>query len=578
MLLRLLVVLCSTPSCTAKVISGDFKLSGVNSEKVLTSFAVMPDYGAKFSLRLKASDMYETERYLKLRLFQDEKWNRHLRVMTCQEKVRHASHSIDIVFDYIDKEWQLKEPIYDVILTKAQNEKYDPRKVMRNKRKREQELAAAAEGKEGGSPPPQQQQQQDTYVDDAFVSVEERDLIGSTKAFTADRVQYWYLTLDDCMLEQTNLDGKMPMLHFDLEIVNALEPIEAIDERKLNLSPVERQKRGRQKKPRVTHLSADETHLVRLHTMTLMISGMVTALLVFNAGMQSTKGGHTVHAAVLWVALAAALDAASSFCAIIHLNAYDSNGYGSYFMDAMAAHLEALCDSFLILLLLSIGAGWTLPSDAIRVRPNENALHQAFTDLASPLRALLQPTTSVVGMIAWGIIGSHVILVQWGRTYNDDFESYHDFDHLPGKILMLMRIVLGLLLLAVTMRTHLQAKVKQLQDFYLKMAILGFLWFQSLPFVTWACNTFVPYYRQHPTVFLWSAILQASSIVLLAALVTSHSQSSAFAQYSHATAPSGASNTGGSSLGESLSNLGGGGGGSSARSSFMFGKTKIAVD
>ena len=579
-MLLLLVVLCSTPSCTAKVISGDFKLSGVNSEKVLTSFAVMPDYGAKFSLRLKASDMYETERYLKLRLFQDEKWNRHLRVMTCQEKVRHASHSIDIVFDYIDKEWQLKEPIYDVILTKAQNEKYDPRKVMRNKRKREQELAAA-EGKEGGSPPPQQQQQQqqqDTYVDDAFVSVEERDLIGSTKAFTADRVQYWYLTLDDCMLEQTNLDGKMPMLHFDLEIVNALEPIEAIDERKLNLSPVERQKRGRQKKPRVTHLSADETHLVRLHTMTLLISGMVTALLVFNAGMQSTKGGHTVHAAVLWVALAAALDAASSFCAIIHLNAYDSNGYGNYFMDAMAAHLEALCDSFLILLLLSFGAGWTLPSDAIRVRPNENALHQAFTDLASPLRALLQPTTSVVGMIAWGIIGSHVILVQWGRTYNDDFESYHDFDHLPGKILMLMRIVLGLLLLAVTMRTHLQAKVKQLQDFYLKMAILGFLWFQSLPFVTWACNTFVPYYRQHPTVFLWSAILQASSIVLLAALVTSHSQSSAFAQYSHATAPSGASNTGGSSLGESLSNLGGGGGGSSARSSFMFGKTKIAVD
>ena len=577
MLLIVLFVLSTPSTTTAKVISGDFKLSGVNSEKVLTSFAVMPEYGAKFQLRLKASDMYETERYLKLRLFQDEKWNSHLRVMTCQEKIRHASHSIDIVFDYIDKQWQLKEPIYDVILTKAQKDKYDPRKVMRNKRKREQELAAAAaaaEEKDGGAPPPPEQQQ-DTYVDDAFVSLEERDLIGSTKAFTADRVQYWYLTLDDCMLEQTNLDGKMPMLHFDLEIVNALEPIEAMDESKLKLSPVERQRRGRQKKPRVTHLSADETNLVRLHTMTLLISGMVAAFLVFNAGMQSTKGGHTVHAAVLWVALAAALDATSSFCAIIHLNAYDSNGYGSYFMDAMAAHLEALCDSFLILLLLSIGAGWTLPSDAIRVRPNENALHQAFTDLASPLRAVLQPSTSVVGMFAWGIIGTHVILVQWGRTYNDDFESYHDFAHLPGKILMFIRIVLGLLLLAVTMRTHLQAKVKQLQDFYLKMAILGFLWFQSLPFVTWACNTFVPYYRQHPTVFLWSAILQASSIILLAALVTSHSQSSAFAQYSHATAPSGASSSGASSLGESLSNLGGG---SSAKSSFMFGKTKIAVD
>ena len=576
--LFLLLLLDTPATMMAKKVSGDFKLSGVNSEKVLTSFAVRPEHGAKFELSLSASDMYETERFLKLRLFKDDAWTNHLKVMTCQDKIRHATHSIDIVFDYIDKKWQLKKQIEDVILTAAQQAKYDPRKVMRNKRKA---LDRATEA-EGGSEEQNKLQQQAADVDDAFLSEDERGLIGVTKAFTAERPQYWYLTLDDCMLEQTNLDGKVPMLHFDLEIVNALEPIERVERDLAELDPVGRQKRGRIKKFRQSHLSADETNLTTLHTITFLISGGVALFLAMNATLQSTRQGHTVHAAVLWVALAAALDASSSFCEILHLRAYDSNGYGIYLLDALAAHCEALCDSFLILLLLSIGAGWTLPSDAIRMRPNENALQQAFTDLTSPLRALVQPT-SLVGIFAWGVIGTHVILCQWGRTYNDDFESYHDFAHFPGKLLMFVRVVLGVLFLAGTMRTHLQAKVKQLQDFYLKLAILGLLWFQSLPFVTWAVNTFVPYYRQNPTVFLWTSILQSTSIVLLAFLVTSHSKSSAFAQYSHATAPTGggANGAGASSLGESLSGLpgaSGGGGRGNVKTSFMFGKTKIAID
>ena len=583
----------------AKVVSGDFKLSGVNSEKVLTSFAVRPEFGAVFELKMTASDMYETERYLNLHLYKDEAWGRHLKVMTCAEKIRHATQTIGpVLFDYVNEKWQLQQgSLKGVILTQDQRDKYDPRKVMASKRKAERAASDSGAGdgdkdknedekedeKEGA--PSKMKPKKDNaaaqrlleqkYVDDVFINLDERDLIAKTQAFTAKRPQYWYLTIDDCVLETTNLDNKVPNIHFELEIQNALQPI---------TSPTIKLKKA-------THLSADETSLIRLHTITFLISGGISLLLLMTAGLQSAgvtaakgktggSGGGTVHAAVLWVALAAALDAGSSLFEIIHLKAYESNGYGNYFLDAVAAHMEALCDSLIMLLLLSIGAGWTLPSDAVRFhRTNESSvLQHAFADLASPLRSLLsQPLHSMVGILGWGTIALQALLCQWGRTYNDDFESYHDLEHLPGKILMMIRIVLGLLLLAVAMRTSLQARVKQLQSFYQKLAILGFAWFQSLPFVTWMCNTFVPYYLRHPAVFMWSALLQSSSLVLLAWLVTSHSKSSAFAQYSHMVS----SSTSGGSLGgagppsltESLS-----GAGSSGASTFSFGKTKIAID
>ncbi|CAB9501842.1 whole genome shotgun sequence [Seminavis robusta] len=547
--LLLALLLLSSPSfllVAAKRVSGDFKLSGVNSEKVLGSFAVLPSHGARFSLNLTASNFYESERSLFLRVFNDVAWGRHLTGLTCQEKIRFASNNYNIAFDYIDEKWQLKEPLTHVILSEVQHQKYDPSKMAAHRRR-------ANIGDPGHD---------HTDVDDAFVNADERDLISKTRTFTAQRPQYWYWSIDDCMLEQFMRDDSVPMIHFELEIVNSLQLIDSIQ------APL-----------KVTHLSADEMSLTALHTFTLIVSGLIAAFLLMNAGLQTaSKSTSTIHVAVLWVALAATLDAMSSFCEICHLKAYERNGIGSYVLDALAAHLEAVCDSLLMLLILSIGAGWTLPSDAVRYQPSENAVQRAFTDLASPLRSMVQ--FNLVGMVCGGTIAFQAFLCQWGRTYNDDFESYHDLEHLPGKILMLLRIFLGFVALAVTMRTSLQAKVTQLQSFYRRLAVLGFLWFQSLPFVTWMCNLLVPYYLRHPAVFLWSALLQSSSIVALAFLVTSHSNSSAFAQYSHMTSSGGGSTSSGGggvpSLAESMGMGSSGGGG--GKSTFSFGKTKIAID
>jgi hypothetical protein len=374
------------------------------------------------------------------------------------------------------------------------------------------------------------------------------------------RPHYWYITVDDCMLEQVMMDASIPSIHYELTLQNHLP------------------KSKRDRDYPLTHLSSDELQLTTLHTVTMMLSGLLAIFLAMNVvvSLTSQKSKQTVHFSLLWVAVAAALDASSSLCEILHLKVYQSNGIGSYALDAMAAHFEAVCDSLIVLLLLSIGAGWTLPSDVITVNPNGNFLQRFLTDMSKPMGSLYSSThttsQSAVALLGCGVIGMHVILAQWGRTYNDDFESYHDLEHLPGKILMLMRLVLGFLLLAATMQTRLKCNVRQLKGFYLKLAIFGFGWFQSLPFLTLFCNIFVPYYLRHPAIFISSALLQSGSLVTLAWLVTSHTTS--YHQYSHMNAQ------GEPSLTDTLSHQQQSGGSSSreAPSTWSLGKAKIRLD
>jgi hypothetical protein len=267
-----------------------------------------------------------------------------------------------------------------------------------------------------------------------------------------------------------------------------------------------------------------------LHTVTLLLSGTLALLLGLTIILQMYEKS-TVHAAIFLVMAAAACDSFSSMFELIHLSLYSQNGIGSYVLDAVSAHLEAVCDSLVALLLLSVAAGWTLPSDVVKVQHNASAMQKMLGGFQHPFSALRSFTpTAVLAII---IILSHVILAQWGRIYNDDFDSYHDLEHLPGKLLMFWRILLGLGMLGCCISTRMRCP-PSLQRFYLQLAVVGTMWFQSLPALTWVVNTTVPYHMRHRTVGIWGATLQTSGIVLLSWLVTSHS--TAYHRFSHMTA------------------------------------------
>jgi Rhodopsin-like GPCR transmembrane domain len=450
----------------AKTVSGQFHLSGHHTEHVLTSFAVLPTGGSvQVNFTVANGEMYEDERFIRLRLYRDVEWPKYLKATSCKDKVAFAQRQERILFEYVNEtSWQTPNPLLVLIVnTLEEKHRYRP--------------------------------------------------------------HYWYVVVDDCMLENWHKDFRIPALNFDLKIYNHLP-----NEHEGKIDP-----ETGQPIPNIImyHLSADEVHLVRLHTVTLVSSGLLAFLLLCNVVLRMNTAKHTVHVSLLWVALAAGLDAASSLCELLHLKLYERDGIGSYAFDAMAARFEASCDALLVLLLLSVASGWTLPSNVVSVNPNESAMQRLFSSLARPLASNIH-TLNAGTVLSLLIIIVHVGLAQWGRVYNDDFESYHDFQHLPGKILMALRIVLGILILAATHQTQLKCTVQVLKHFYTKLAVLGVSWCLSLPLLTYICNLFVPYYLRRPAVVIGSAALQSSSLVLLAWLVTAQSNM-AYHQFSHMT-------------------------------------------
>jgi len=409
----------------AKVISGDFRLSGMNTEYVLGSFAISPQKVGHSSVTFTSKQPYKMNKDLFLRLIRDDKWPEFQKAPSCEQKVPFALIS----------EQFSEERRKDIYYTQV------------------------------GMP-----------LDNA------RD----------DRPHYFYFVVTDCSLENFMHDDKIPTLHFQLSVWND-----------------------------GSHVSADENHLKMLHTVTFLVSGIVAVLLAITIMIQFYEKD-TVHAAIFWVMGAAACDCASSLFEMVHLSMYAHDGIGSYFLDAISAHLEALCDSLVALMLLSVGAGWTLPSDVLAVQQNANGLQRMLGGLQSPFGAMTSLTPTA--LLSVGIFLGHVVLAQWGRIYNDDFDSYHDLEHLPGKLLMLFRMVLGLGMLICCIQTRLRCPAS-LRNFYLYLGIVGTVWFASLPVLTWIVNTFVPYHLHHRSIGIWGAILQSSAIMMLSLLVTSHKSS-----------------------------------------------------
>jgi len=383
------------------------------------------------------------------------------------------------------------------------------------------------------------------------------------------RTHYWYVVLDDCSLEMSYHDSRIPKLHYKVQLWNDVGGNVLLQPKQEEGGENAEMERQAEKKVELTHLSADEVGLSSIHAATLVISVLIASLMGIHIVNLLVKSG-TVHAALFLVMLAAGCDSLSAISELIHLKAYANDGIGYYTLDACSSHFEAMCDSVVAMLLLSIASGWTLPSDAIVVPQGGTFIQSLVGGMRNPAGALI--SVSPAGYLAVLILASHAILAQWGRTYDDDFDAYHALEHLPGRMLMLFRMVLGVLFLVATAQTR-NSCPPSLQSFYSKLAIVGICWFLSLPVVTWVCSWAVPYYLRHPTVATWGAITQSTALVLLAWLFTAHSGASSFHKVSRLQA-----NTAGDSLTDSLATGASSGGSSAAPKSWKFGKTKIRLD
>jgi hypothetical protein len=334
--------------------------------------------------------------------------------------------------------------------------------------------------------------------------------------------------IDDCSLEEQYNDNKIPDMTYTAT-VKVARWINHHDHEDMIYSE---------------HLPADEDGIRPLLYVTILFSSVLLLLLLRSiVQTSSSSGGGEVHVAILIVIVACITNGLSAVCELIHMHIFSSNGIGNYSLDALSSHFEALSDSMVSLILLSIGGGWTLPSDVggsgiggINSSSNTN---NKF--IINPAGSLLNLVTSgggagggndrKGGIVAIMIIAIHAILAQWGRTFDDDFDTYHALEHPPGKALMILRFVLGLVFItgvgAVRSGSHGRCP-PSLLSFLTKFALVGLSYFASLPGVSMFVGSALPYHRRHQALHYGAALVQSCSLASLTWLFVGGDDASAY--------------------------------------------------
>jgi hypothetical protein len=290
----------------------------------------------------------------------------------------------------------------------------------------------------------------------------------------------------------------------------------------------------------------------------------------------------------------------SALCELLHMEAYSRNGYGNYSLDALSSHFEALSDSMVSLILLSIGGGWTLPTDdmgggggGLLVKGGNNSNSKLLRGIRNPAGSRLDLLSNgggtgdgKGGIVAMAIILSHAILAQWGRTFDDDFDTYHALEHPPGKALMVLRFVLGLVFVTGVgmVRSGSQGRCPpSLMSFLTKFGLVGLSYYASLPGISMFVGSALPYHRRHQALHWGAALVQASSLASLTWLFVGGSDASAYHRLSRVGKRRGVN---GADMAEAISSsqrqqthdMGHGSSAGGRPTMWRLGKTKIRLD
>jgi hypothetical protein len=305
------------------------------------------------------------------------------------------------------------------------------------------------------------------------------------------RTHYWYFTLADCTLEE--FYHEVPIIYYNLELYN---------------------------EPGDNHLPADEMGLPQLYRLNACIAVCSFVALVYMI-VEKVNNSGSVHLVLIMLSAAILLNLLSTIFEIHHLSEYALDGIGSNFSDAMAAVTGAACDFIVTFLLISVSCGWTLTNSLPMDLTSFGFINQKIMSggiFARLVEILKKPSNilsnfNLASFTLLMLFLFHVTLILWGRYYSDEFNKFHDFEHFPGKILMVFRTVCGIFFwFAATSTIRLQGNVGEMASFLTKFRLVGFAWFFCLP----VCVLFAPLwaeYLRHWWITGGTMLLQSTAIV-----------------------------------------------------------------
>jgi hypothetical protein len=315
------------------------------------------------------------------------------------------------------------------------------------------------------------------------------------------RTHYWYAFLADCSLEM--YEHQVPPIYFNVTMMNENNQ----------------------------HLPADEKGLWEIHLFSLIIMsiGLFFICMKTWSNIAATK---SIHLIVVVLIIAIICSILSSFFELIHLSAYTRNGYGFHYFDVMSSLMEACNDFIVSFVLIAIGCGWTIssgrggggsmmmnhmhhpfdPSKGSHAA-TKSCLSSIKMKCSNPIQFILKPSIESVLFIVLFIL--HMSLVFWSSIgYHDDFDKFHDHEHLPGKIVMWLRVSLCVFFIVATTNTMKNDVGGDMISFMRLYRTIGAIWFICMPLFIFVAERFAQYLR-HPIVTGGTLTIQSTTLCVM---------------------------------------------------------------
>mmetsp|Transcript_17908 Transcript_17908/g.31654 ORF Transcript_17908/g.31654 Transcript_17908/m.31654 type:complete len:480 (+) Transcript_17908:243-1682(+) len=294
------------------------------------------------------------------------------------------------------------------------------------------------------------------------------------------RTHGWFVIVADCALEQYN--AKVPPMSYTLHLFN----------------------------PGNTHLPADDHGLPKMYLFTFIAMGGYLVYLIFclHEQMQDTKKIHLVVKLLLFSYI---LQMVSIGAELGHLYAYKFNGTGVFTLDLLSEIFEGLSQTLISFVLICLGSGWTL----VETSSDQSRANSVATLLRNPSLMIKGPNVAIFSLIILVVVS--MFLQISNKNLDDNFSKFHDHESTPGKILVLIRLVLGVAFVAslhFTIKSQSQRGGDRLVAFLKQLMLLGGLWFLSFPIVVFSASLLVHYLR-HRFVTTGVLLLQTVSLGVL---------------------------------------------------------------
>ena len=300
-----------------------------------------------------------------------------------------------------------------------------------------------------------------------------------------------------------------------------------------------------------SQLPADESGMTSISLLAFLTMSAYGAWYFGRAVARMRQQGQ-VHLLTLLFGVAYGLQTASAFCEWAHLRTFAADGKGLRWrhtwlaLDFGAALLQSTSELLLSVMLIALAFGWTLGLES--QEPLDGLAGKLLAGLHSPGKLLTSSAAHThSAALLVGLGGLQFLLLALGRRYEEDFNHFHDFEHLPGLALLSLRLGLCAVFCWATARSSARETQREVVAFVRQLRWFGATWFVGLPALVLLARVLPPY-RRHQLVAGGATFVQAASLALLSAL---------FAEGSHYYKMSslrfvGASSGGGFSMGSTF--------------------------